>query len=120
MRLKTRQLKRIAAALGVPAESASTEDSRTIIEGKLPEMSKDPNEVQVVVEDWDDDGGTLFLINDEGVILTIEAVIVSHVTSDEVESAQCAAKRTCLALLKHKIKWTTGDCRRIAFGFRKW
>ena len=30
--------------------------------------------------------GTLFLINDEGVILTVEAVIDSHVTGDEVES----------------------------------
>ena len=35
----------------------------------------------------DDNSGTLFLINDEGVILTVEAVIVSHVTSDEVESS---------------------------------
>ena len=85
-RLKTRQLKRIAASLGVPAESASAEDTRTIIEGKLRETGKDPNEVQVVVEDSDDDGGTLCLINDEGVILTVEAVIVSHVTGDEVES----------------------------------
>ena len=34
-RLKMRQLKRIAAALGVPAESASAENTRTIIEGKL-------------------------------------------------------------------------------------
>ena len=68
-RLKTRQLKRIAATFGVPAESAA-EDTRTIIiiEGKLRETGKDPNEVQVVVEDSDDDGGTLFLIYDEGVI----------------------------------------------------
>ena len=39
-RLKTRQLKRIAAALGVPGESASAEDTRTIIEGKLRETAR--------------------------------------------------------------------------------
>ena len=31
-------------------ESASAEDTRTIIEGKLRQTGKDPNEVQVVVE----------------------------------------------------------------------
>ena len=85
-RLKTQQLKQIAASLGVPAESASAEDTRSIIEGKLRETGKDLNKIQVVIEDSDDDGDMLFLINDEGVILTVEAVIVSHVTGDEVES----------------------------------
>ena len=61
-RLKTQQLKQIAASLGVPSESASAEDTRIIIVGKLRETGKDPNEVQVVVEDSDDDGGMLFLI----------------------------------------------------------
>ena len=40
-RLKTCYLQRIAAILGV-AEYASTEDTRTAIEGKLWEMGKDP------------------------------------------------------------------------------
>ena len=85
-RLKTRQIRRIAAALGVTVGSASAEDTRTIVEGKLREMDKNPTEVQVIVQGSDDDIGTLFLINDEGVILTVEAVIDSHVTGDEVES----------------------------------
>ena len=85
-RLKTRQIRRIAAALGVTVGSASAEDTRTIVEGKLREMDKNPTEVQVIVQGSDDDSGTLFLINDEGVILTVEAVIDSHVTGDEVES----------------------------------
>ena len=80
-RLKTRQLRRIAAALGL-AESASAEDTRTIIEGKLREMDKDPAEVQVIVKDLEGDDGTLFLINDEGVIITVEALLDSHVTSE--------------------------------------
>ena len=91
-RLKTRQLRRIAAALGVTAESASAEDTRTIIEGKLRERDKNPTEVQVIVQDSDDDGGTLFLINDEGVILTVEAVIDSHVIDDEVASSRSALR----------------------------
>ena len=62
------------------------EDTRTIVEGKTREMDKNPTEVQVIVQRSDDDSGTLFLINDEGVILTVEAVIDSHVTGDEVES----------------------------------
>ena len=85
-RLKTRQIRRIVAALGVTVGSASAEDTRTIVEGKLREMDKNPTEVQVIVQGSDDDNGTLFLINDEGVILTVEAVIDSHVTGDEVES----------------------------------
>ena len=80
-RLKTRQLRRIAAALGL-AESASAEDTRTIIKGKLREMDKDPAEVQVIVKDLEGDDGTLFLINDEGVIITVEALLDSHVTSE--------------------------------------
>ena len=46
-KLKVRQLKRIAAALGVTTESVSTADVRTIIEGKLRERDQNPIEVQV-------------------------------------------------------------------------
>ena len=87
-RLKTRQLRWIAAALEVTTESASAEDIKTIIEGKLRERDKNPTKVQVIVRDSDDDGGMLFLINDEGVILTVEAVIDSHVIDDEVASSR--------------------------------
>ena len=85
-RLKLRQLKRIAEALGVTAESTSAAEIRTIIEGKLRERDQNPLEIQVTVQGSDDDDGTLFLINDEGVILTVEAVIDSHVPDAEVES----------------------------------
>ena len=98
-RLKTRQIRRIAAALGVTVGSASADDTRTIVEGKLREMDKNPTEAQVTVQCSDDDSGTLFLINDEGVILTVEAVIDSHVTGDEmrVRAVHCEAN-TCRAL----------------------
>ena len=42
--------------------------------------------------DSDDDGGTLFFINDEGIILTVEAVIDSHVTDDEVANLRSALR----------------------------
>ena len=70
----------------MPAESASAEDTRTIIKGKLWETGKNANEIQVIVEYSDDDSGMLFLTNEEGVILIVEAVKVSHMTGDEVES----------------------------------
>ena len=85
-RLKVRQLKRIAAALWVTTESVSAADVRTIIEGKLRERDQNPVEVQVIVQGSDDDDGMLFLINDQGVILMIEAVIDSHVSDPDVES----------------------------------
>ena len=93
-RLKTRQLRRIAAALGL-AESASAEDTRTIIEGKLREMDKDPAEVQVIVKDLEGNDGTLFLINDEGVIITVKALLDSHVTSETTSTtSSCSALRS--------------------------
>ena len=48
-RLKTRQLRQIATALGATTESASAEDTRIIIEGKLWERDKNPSEVQVII-----------------------------------------------------------------------
>ena len=70
------------------AEIASAADIITIIEGKLQERDQNPVEIQVTVQGSDDDDGTLFLINDEGVILTVEAVIDndSHVPDAEVGS----------------------------------
>ena len=87
-KLKVRQLKRIAAALGVTTESVSTADVRTIIEGKLRERDQNPVEVQVIVQGSDDDDGTLFLI------LTVEAVIDSHVSDPEVESHTSSGRIT--------------------------
>ena len=93
-RLKTRQLRRIAVALGL-TESASAEDTSTIIEGKLREMDKDPAKVQVIVKDLEGDDGTLFLINDEGVIITIEVLLDSHVTSKTTSIlSSCRALRS--------------------------
>lgn len=48
------QLRRIDAVFGV-TESASVEDTRTIIEDKLRELDKDPSKVQVI-EGEDNDG----------------------------------------------------------------
>ena len=62
-RLKVQQLKRIAEALGVIAESASAADIRMIIDGKRRERDQNPVEVQVIVQGSDDNDDTLFLIN---------------------------------------------------------
>jgi len=70
-RLKTFHLRRIAATLGV-VESASAEDTRTIIEGKLCEMGKDPTDVQVIIQGTGD--GTFYLVDYQGVILTVNAL----------------------------------------------
>ena len=44
-RLKLQQLKRIAEALGVTAESSSAADMRAIIKGKLRERDQNPVEI---------------------------------------------------------------------------
>ena len=62
-RLKTRQLRRIAAALGVTVGGASAEDTRTIVEGKLREIDKNPTEVQVIVQGSDDDSQWYVIFN---------------------------------------------------------
>jgi len=46
--LTTQQLKRVAVALGVPT-SASTEELRQMLKGKLTELRKEPRNVQVVI-----------------------------------------------------------------------
>ena len=56
------QLKRIAAALEVTAESVSDEDTKTTTEGKLWEIDNDATKVHVVIKDSDNDSGTLFFI----------------------------------------------------------
>jgi len=90
-RLKTRQLRRIATALGL-AGNASAEDTRRMIEGKLRELDREPVDVQVIVPDADGDG-MLYLIDDEGIILTVEAIIDSHVTGDEIANSRSALRR---------------------------
>ena len=67
-RLKTTQLQRLARALSLPT-SASGDELRLMIDGKLGEMEKEPRNVQVVIAKaehgaerlslWDDDGSFL-------------------------------------------------------------
>ena len=67
-RLKTTQLQRLARALSLPT-SASGDELRLMIDGKLGEMEKEPRNVQVVISEaergaerlslWDDDGSFL-------------------------------------------------------------
>ena len=82
------QPKRITTVLGVSANSASAEDTRIKIDAKFCLFSnrQEFQQCKIVEQDLDADSGTLFLMNYEGVILTVKAVIVSHMTSDEVES----------------------------------
>ena len=81
-----------SAMLGL-VESASAEDTRTMIERKLREMSKDPTDIHVIVQGTGD--GTFYLVEFEGVILTVDALISGHV-SKELELS--TVKQTKFAL----------------------
>ena len=82
--------------MGATVENASAEDTRRIIEGKLRELHMDPAEIHVITQSSADSDGMLFLLNNEGVILTVEVPIVSHVIRDEVEvnTSLCSALRS--------------------------
>ena len=68
-RLTAVHLRRLAKALGVPV-SATIEDLRLMIDGKLAEMDKEPQNVQVVIADTVEGGVECQVLQDEtGVFL---------------------------------------------------
>ena len=68
-RLTAVQLRKLAKALGVPM-SATIEDLRLMIDGKLAEMDKEPQNVQVVIDDAEEGGVECLGLQDEtGVFL---------------------------------------------------
>ena len=68
-RLTAVQLRKLAKALGVPM-SATTEDLRLMIDGKLAEIYKEPQNVQVVIDDAGEGGVECLGLQDEtGVFL---------------------------------------------------
>lgn len=68
-RLKVSHLRVIARTLDLPTMTASTDDLRAMIEGKLTEGGKQPMNVLVILEDDD----TISLSDEEGTFLTGKA-----------------------------------------------
>ena len=75
-RLTAGQLRRLAVALGVPS-SGSPADIRLIIEGKLTELGREPQNVQVVMEEGTPTAG-LRLQDESGTFVTVEAEEPTH------------------------------------------
>ena len=68
-RLTAVHLRKLAKAFGVPV-SATIGDLRLMIDGKLAAMDKEPQNVQVIIADTDEDGVECMVLQDEtGVFL---------------------------------------------------
>ena len=85
-RLTATQIKRVGRALGLPT-SASTEEVRQMIEGKLEDQSRQPSNVQVVIEppgkiSLHDEGGEFLAIPPEDIVLLPERVPTDEVSGD--------------------------------------
>ena len=50
----------VATSMGVATGNASAEDTKIVIEGRLRESHKDPNEIQVITQDSVEGDGMLF------------------------------------------------------------
>ena len=83
-RLKPAHIQQITEALGLPTVSSTTE-ARRAIEEKLTEMEYEPESVQVIIQGRGDDA-SMYLVNDTGIIKTIECVKVVYRTNDETSS----------------------------------
>ena len=67
-KLTTKRLQAIAAGLELPA-SATTEDLRLLIEGKITDRGQNPSNIQVTIAD--EDSSTLHLVDENGCFLTV-------------------------------------------------
>ena len=64
-----------------------------MIEGKLRELKQDPTSVQVIVQGTGDNSKS-FLMDHEGIVVTAEAIIDSHVTEEITDTSLCIALRS--------------------------
>ena len=71
-RLKAAYVKALAEELNVPT-SASTEETRALIEGTLEELDREPRNVQVIVQGLEDGGTCLYLADQDGVFCQTRA-----------------------------------------------
>ena len=85
-RLKAVHLQHIAESLGLPTQG-TVAVTRQLIEGKLMEMGHEPRNVQVVIQGMDNNS-VLFLIDEDGIIDTINPACdhVEHVSSQLVDA----------------------------------
>ena len=73
-RLKTVQLQRLARALSIPT-SASGDELRQLIDGKLEGMEREPRNVQVVISEAEHGAERLSLWDDDGAFLEVDPEI---------------------------------------------
>ena len=73
-RLTGALLKRLARGLEIPS-TASGDELRTLIEGRLGDLGRDPRNTQVVLQDAQT-GVNISLQDVEGVFLTVEPIVV--------------------------------------------
>ena len=79
-RLTAGQLRRLAMALEVPS-SGGPVDTRLIIEGKLAEMGRQPQNVQVVLEGTSPTAG-LSLRDETGTFVTVDPEVPPELVQD--------------------------------------
>ncbi len=73
-RLKAAHLRALAEQLDLPT-SASADETRQLVEGKLEGLNKEPRNVQVIIQEVDDGSASLYLTDEDGVFCraTIDA-----------------------------------------------
>ena len=84
-RLMAQRLRQLAGGFGVPS-SASPEDLRAMIEGKLTEGGRDPLQTQVVLR-TEERGVHMTLQDEDGVFLVIEPLPIEDPPPDDPEDA---------------------------------
>ena len=124
------QIKRVSRALGLPT-SASTEEVRQMIEGKLEDQSRQLSDVQVVVQppgkiSLHDEGGEFLAIPPEDIVLPPERAPTDEASGDrltEIETLctslqqakeEIATLKTEIASLKMQLCHSKAEQRGMA------
>ncbi len=87
-RLKAAHLRALAEQLDLPT-SASTDETRQLVEGKLEGLNKEPRNVQVIIQEVDDGSTSLYLTDEDGVFCqaTLDAATLFLVNSQASDKA---------------------------------
>ena len=95
-RLMKPMLRQIGEALGMPPSSTATcAQLKLMVEGKLTDLGYDPANVQVILSDGLN--GTMYLVNNEGVIKCVKNV-AAHVVDDSRDDV-----RSTLRVMKEEV-----------------
>lgn len=104
-RLKASRIQQIAEALDLSTGN-STAETRQMIQEKLGEMGCEPSDVQIIIQGRGDDA-QMFLVNDTGIIKTIECSRVASHVHDEISSE--VDSRSALRGARHIEREPEGD-----------